>query len=218
MTPGMGEPVALRLSDGFSINFHPGREENAASSLVVRVEDSTEQKRKGLAHFVEHLLARHLRQTVFPDAIEQSPADEDWEAVTSLEGIRFLWFNLRSESGAAVAAGFVRAVRGFPEAMTLTAFDAERPVVLAELDWLREMEEHDPDVVVRKLALATAFPGTALGVGEPAGIRAEVEKVGFRELAEYAACLLKPANCTVILVVGGPQRVRDDAVRSLCDL
>lgn len=192
----------------------------AAGSSVggtIRVRDSVEEKRKGLAHFAEHLLSRQLRVRTVPAVLSVHPRPEDWSARTTMEAISVQWSGCPTAQLWEAADAFLNILRQPQAALTIQAFEAVRRAIIAEMEpvaralagWSDQpgygQAPVEPGGRIAWTELSSAslrlmFPGTALGVGDPGGMSADMKTVTLEQIKTYVDCHVVPAACLVLVI------------------
>jgi predicted Zn-dependent peptidase len=199
------DPSQFALSDGITVIVvrRPASPYAVAIGLVVRVRDSVAEKQGGLAHFVEHLLSKHLRDDLFPKFVGASP--DHCGGQTELEQIYLQWGDPPGDKWLLVVSAFVEAVRHPLDAVTDAAFAQERAAILAEMT-LTEAGAGADEAWLDRAMLRQAFGNHPLGVGDPAGLSSHLESVTANDVRQYIAPLLKAQNCAIVVTLDGERQ------------
>jgi predicted Zn-dependent peptidase len=179
----------LRLANGLRVIYEerPGTTPDCYGAFTP-LEDTFEEKAMGLAHFVEHLLVRFLKEEI---------ADHlPWQGETEFERLSILCI-LSDAVAPEVLSAFCKLFQRKMDALTETAFMEEKKAITEELDRLKE----DVHIRLRQMVMKTAYPGHSLGVGDPAGDPVEFSKASLLNVREYAIRVFAPHR-SILTVVG----------------
>lgn len=184
-----------RLCDGLGVVYQqwPDSTTECALGLVISIDDTYQDRCGGVAHFLEHVLSRRIRERMPREVTECEPR---WDASTSLDGIQVIISELPENLWRTVATVLAEVARNPTDAVTPTAFSDERAAVLAEFDLI----DADPYSELERHLRRAVWHDPPYRVGDPVGEREDVERVSADSLQNYVERVVVPSRCTVLYI------------------
>jgi len=192
--PQLGKNLhQFEFSNGFRSLYHQRPDIlYTESCLVFSINDTVQSKTQGLAHIVEHLVARYLK--------EQLASWGERCEITARTDFDTIFF-----SCSATDEAFTDVLRVFKGIFELAphiqadrdSFEDEMKVVLAELKHI----DQDIHSLIKTKGMELLFGNTPYGVGDPAGHIEDVKTVLLEQVSLYFNSIFSPSN-GVLAVTG----------------
>jgi predicted Zn-dependent peptidase len=163
----------------------------AMIGLIVPIDDSVQEKRRGIAHLSEHMIARVLRNELRGES--SARFERAW---TTFDGMQFTCSATR-EATPTVLQSFRLLLEKPATTFTVSDFLSEKEAAAEEMAGL------DSDISIRigRQAIQDLFGQIhPYGVGDPGGISNQAGQVRFEEVRDYLTSKLDKANITILIV------------------
>lgn len=183
--------IEFQHSNGKNIIYQRTKyKDDASISLILHLNDTVDEKKYGLGHICEHLMARELKSELSSFKIKYR-----FQAKTRLDRI-ILQTSIPQEYTEKIIELYIQLILGRPNHINYTALKSELKSIEHEM---LSILNNPSDVCFINL-FRVAYPDHPYRIGDPAGELQSVMNVDLRTVATYYRKLVCQPNVTILVV------------------